>query len=60
MIDLTKLKAGAKIRLLKGGEILEIKGSYMSGTGLVLTSKPKPGRVDSRNVPVEDIESVLE
>ena len=54
MIELKKLKPKAKIKLLSG-EVLTIRGSYMSPEGIVITAKADAGSVVDRNVPVEDI-----
>ena len=39
MIDLKLLKAKARIKLLSG-EILTVRGSYMSPNGIVITATP--------------------
>ena len=59
MIDLKKLKPNSKVRLLDGS-ILEIRGSFMSTTGLVFTAKSKPGSIVDRNIHVEDVAEVIE
>ena len=59
MIDLKKLKPNVKVRLLDGS-MLEIRGSYMSSNGLILTAKSRPGSIVDRNIPVEDIVEVIE
>ena len=58
MIDLKKLKPNVKVRLLDG-TLLEIRGSYMSTSGLILTAKSRPGSIVDRNIPVEDIVEVI-
>lgn len=58
-IDLTKLKPGAKVSL-KDGTTHEIKGSFMSNEGLVLTSRPSLGSIVSRNIPLDHIVTVSE
>ena len=59
MIDITKLKPQTKVKLLSG-EVLTIRGSYMSPVGLVLTAKEEgSARASDRNVPVEDIAEII-
>lgn len=57
MIDIEKLKPGAKIRT-KDGSTLTVRGSYMATDGLILTANDGGGIVD-RNVPLRDIVEVL-
>lgn len=56
-VDVTKLKPGVTVTL-KDGSVVEIKGSFMSNDGLVLTSKPSIGSIVSRNIPLTDIVSI--
>lgn len=59
MIDITKLKKGAKIRI-KDGAVLMVRGSYMSTQGLIITANEGGGGIVDRNVPVADILEVSE
>ena len=59
MIDLKKLKPQKRLKLVPG-EILTIRGSYMSPNGLVITAKTDAGSIVDRNVPIDDIEEVIE
>ena len=59
MVNLSKLKPGVKIKLLDG-TVTTVRGSYMSGTGLVLTAREGTGGIVDRNVPIEDVVEVVD
>ena len=56
-VDASKLKKGVKIKA--GGRTLEVRGSYMSSTGLVITAK-EGGMLVDQNIPFEKIEEIKE
>jgi hypothetical protein len=58
-VDVLKLRKGRKI-IIKGGEVLIVQGAYMSSDGVTITAKDSPASIVARNVPLEQIESVIE
>jgi hypothetical protein len=56
-VDASKLRKGVKIKV--GGRILEVRGSYISTTGLVVTAK-EGGMLVDQNIPFEKIEEIKE
>lgn len=59
MIDVSKLKTGVLVEM-KDGERGVIRGSYMSVDGIILTVKTNPSSACDRNVPLDQIEKVIE
>lgn len=59
MVDVTKLKSGAKLKL-SDGSVGTVRGSYMSTEGLVLRVKMSPDSVCDRNVPLADVTEVVD
>jgi len=58
-VDVLRLKAGARVKM-KDGEVGKVRGSYMSTTGIILTVQTNPSSCVDRNVPLEDIEEVIQ
>lgn len=58
MIDISKLKAGAVVKLADGA-VGEVRGSYLSTDGLVLRVNTGGGIVD-RNVPLDQVMEVAD
>lgn len=58
-VDVLKLRKGKWI-MLKSGEKLVIQGAYMSADGVIITAKPDPAAVVARNVPLDQIVTVLD
>jgi hypothetical protein len=56
-VDVTKLRKGTKIKV--GPRTLEVRGFYMSSTGLVVTAKEGGMAVD-QNIPFEKIDEIKE
>lgn len=59
MVDVTKVKAGAKVKLADGS-FGTVRGSYMSAEGIVLRLKMSPDSNCDRNVPLADVLEVLD
>ena len=56
-VDASKLRKGVKIKV--GPRLLEVRGSYMSTTGLVITAK-EGGMLVDQNIPFEKIDEIKE
>lgn len=58
-VDASKLKKGVKIRL-ETGEVLIVRGCYMSTTGIMVTAKDNPSTATDRNVPIQAVREIVE
>lgn len=53
------IKCGSKVKA-KDGEQGTVKGCFMSEEGIVLTVQTAPDRAACRNVPLKDVEDLLD
>lgn len=59
MIDLSKVRKGSVVKL-KAGEAVRVTGLYLSGDGPVLMVKKDPSQTAAQNVPLGQVEEIVE